>query len=267
MEDYTNFNQNEEEAELSFSDKIAGIFTEPTSTFEQIAKFPPKGIDWFLPFFILLLLVIGSQWLIMSNPIIKSDAIRQQRAAQEEYLQKEVESGNLSQAQADERMEMIDRQMEQMSGNIGMIIQSISIFVMGFIIFFVVVLVYYLIVKFALKGEGTYSSALVANGLVSFIGMIQVIVTTILSLGFDRLMRDTSVASLMNIEKTELAGFLLSKVDPFSIWSYVILGIGLAKMFKSEDVKKHIIVILSVWVGWSIIVYILSKFVPFMQNF
>jgi hypothetical protein len=269
MNDYTDgqLNQeNQEAVELNFTDKLAGIFTEPLNTFEQVAKFPPKGIDWFLPFLVLLLLVIGSQWIMMSNPIIKADAIRAQVEAQEKYLEKEVEAGNLSKAQAEERMAMIERQMEQMSGSMGMIIQSISIFVMGFIIFFVVVLVYFLIAKFALGGDGNYSSALVANGLVSYIGMIQVVLATILSLAFDRLIRDTSVASLLNYERTELAGFMLSKLDPISIWSYVVLGIGLAKMFKATDVKKYIVVILAIWVGWSIIVYILSKFVPFLQN-
>jgi hypothetical protein len=269
MNDYTDgqMNQeNQEPVELDFTDKLVGVFTEPSNTFEQVAKFPPKTMDWFLPFLVLLLLVIGSQWIMMSNPIIKADAIRTQRDAQEKYLEKEVEAGNLSKAQAEERMEMIDRQMEQMSGSMGMIIQSISIFVMGFIIFFVVVLVYFLIVKFALGGDGNYSSALVANGLVSYISMIQVVLATILSLVFDRLMRDTSVATLLNYERTELAGFMLSKLDPISIWSYVVLGIALAKMFKSNDVKKYIIVILAVWFGWSIIVYILSKYIPFLQN-
>ena len=42
-----------EEDELSHTDKLAGLFTEPSSTFQSIAKFPPKVIDW-------LLVVVGS---------------------------------------------------------------------------------------------------------------------------------------------------------------------------------------------------------------
>lgn len=256
----------QEELELGFSDKIVGIFTEPALTYGQVAKFPPKTIDWLLPFFILLLIVIGSQFLMMSNPIIKADALRQQREAQEKFLEKEVQEGKLTKDEAEKRMEFIEKQMEQMSGTVGLAITSISILVMGFIIFFFVVLVYYLISKFTLKGEGTYSSALVASGLTSYIGMIQVVLATILSIVFDRMIRDTSVASLMNSDKTELAGFMLSKLDPISIWTYIVLGIGLAKMFKSDDIKKYVTVILAVWIGWSIITFILSRWLPFLSN-
>ncbi|HEX9741018.1 MAG TPA: hypothetical protein VGA29_09590, partial [Ignavibacteriaceae bacterium] len=43
--------------ELSHTDKMTGIFTEPSATFERIAKFTVKTVDWFLPMLILFLIV------------------------------------------------------------------------------------------------------------------------------------------------------------------------------------------------------------------
>ena len=37
------------EPELSHTDKMIGIFTEPSNTYEATSKFPPRTIDWFLP--------------------------------------------------------------------------------------------------------------------------------------------------------------------------------------------------------------------------
>ena len=39
----------------------------------------------------------------------------------------------------------------------------------------------------------------------------------------------------------EFSGFILSKVNPFSIWFYSVFGIGLAKLFNSDNVKKYVI--------------------------
>ncbi len=35
-----------------------------------------------------------------------------------------------------------------------------------------------------------------------------------------------------------LTGWFLAKIDPISIWAYIVLSIGLAKMFKSESTEN-----------------------------
>ena len=118
-----------------------------------------------------------------------------------------------------------------------------------------------------LKGEGTYKHALVAYGLPAYIGIIQVIVMVILALLTDKLLTGTSVATLLGMSTKELGGFILSKIDPLSIWFYAVLGIGLAKMFNSNDTKKYVLAILGVWFIGNIILYFVAQAIPFMGRF
>jgi len=71
----------------------------------------------------------------------------------------------------------------------------------------------------------------------------------------------------MGTDKTTLAGFFLSKLNVFSIWFYVVFGIGLAKMNKSDDVKKYIIAVVAIWLGFGLLFHFLTKAVPFLANF
>ena len=99
--------------------------------------------------------------------------------------------------------------------------------------FFIIALVYWLVAKFVLKGEGNYAGTMVAFGLPYYISIIQVIVMVILALSMNKFFQGTSVASFIDSDTSTITGFLLSKLDIFSIWFYAAVSIGLAKMFKS----------------------------------
>ncbi|MHB8930584.1 MAG: hypothetical protein ACYC5R_08310, partial [Melioribacteraceae bacterium] len=75
------------------------------------------------------------------------------------------------------------------------------------------------------------------------------------------------VAAFIDMDKQSIVYFILSKIDVFSIWFYIVAGIGFAKMSKSENTKKYIIVIVSIWLGFSLLFFALGKFLPFFQNF
>ena len=106
---------------------------------------------------------------------------------------------------------------------------------------------------------------MVATGLTSYISMIQVLISAILALVMGRLVSDTSVASLMNSDKTTIVGFLLSKLDVISIWAYAVLAIGLAKLFRSQTTGKYYILVFGLWLIWSLFVFVISKAVPFLS--
>jgi hypothetical protein len=250
--------------ELSHSDKAVGVLTEPSATYTETAKHPPKTIDWFLPFALLLLVVAISNILMMSNENIGYEIKQKQLSAMEKRFDEAVEKGQMTREQADEQMERIQDGMN-MGGPITLIITVVSIFIGGFLIFFIVSGIYFLFAKFLLKGDGSFNSALVANGLTAYIGIIQVLVSTILAFVFGRLMKDVSVASLMNVETTTTTGFLLSKLDVFSLWIYIVVGIGLAKMFKSEQTGKYIALSIGLWILGSLLIFVIGKTVPFLS--
>jgi len=255
----------EQVQELSHTDKIVGIFTEPTATYKSISLFPLRTIDWLLPVVLLLVIVSLSVFVSMTNPILRAESKKIRYEATEKQLDAMVKSGTLTEEQASEQMKAAERNLELMSSPTAQIFASISIIVFGLIFFFVISLVYFALSKYVLHGNGGYKSVLVASGMTSYISMIQVVLVTILSLVTNSWYKDLSIGSFMGMGKEELLGFTLSKLDPITIWAYVILGIGLAKLFKSEETKKYIIMVFALWIGWSIIAFILAKTIPFLS--
>jgi hypothetical protein len=251
--------------EMSHTDKMIGIFTEPSSTFENISRFPIKTADWFLPMIILFLLVSLTQIVVMSNEEIYYQARQKQKEQIQKTFDDMVERGQMTREQANQQMEAAEERMVMGRGPVGWILQTVSILIFGFIVFLLVVLIHFLFSKFTFKGIGSYKSALVANGLTAYISMIQIVLAAVLAMAFGRLMNDVSVASLANIDKTTFTGFILGKVDPFSIWAYSVVSIGLSKMFKSDSATKYFIMVFGVWVIGSLLFWSIGKTVPFLS--
>ncbi len=256
-----------QEQELSHSDKMIGIFSEPSSTFEKISKFPPKTLDWFLPILLLLVFVSISQIVIRTNPDIAYQIKQKQMEAIDKRLDNQVKSGQITQDQANQQRDQIEGNMEKMGGGIGMVFQTIGILIFGFIMFFIMTGIYFLLVKFLLKGDGTYTATMVANGLTAYIGIIGIIIATIISMLMGKLLPDISVASFMGMDKLTIGGWLLAKLDIFTIWAYIILSIGLAKMFKSSSTQKYYAMVFGVWIIGGLILFFIAKTVPFLKSF
>jgi hypothetical protein len=249
--------------ELSHSDKMIGVFAEPAKTFSITSKFPTRNKDWVIPILILFLVAALIRILAMTNKEVYFEAKKQGI----ERIEKMVENGTLTKEQGDEAINRIDQQMEFMKGPIGWVITIATTLIFGFIVIFIIVGIYYLLIRFVLKGEGTFASALVANGLTIYINILQIIIAGILTMLLGKMIMDTSLASIMGTDKNTITGWLLAKVDPISIWAYIVLAIGFAKMFKSESTGKYYALVFGVWLIGMFILFQLAQAVPFLQNF
>ncbi|MFA3782183.1 YIP1 family protein [Melioribacteraceae bacterium 4301-Me] len=254
----------EEEVELSHTDKLVGIFTEPAKTYSKMSEFPPKTSDWIIPLIVAIVFAILSNIIMMSNPVIKSAILEKQMAQVEKQFDEMVKNGQMTEQQKEERLESI---REGQGGAIALIGTIIGIPFAFFIMFFIVSGVFYLLIKFALKGEGTYKSAMSAYGLAYYIIVVQIIVMVILAFTMNRFFQSVSIADILNIDKSNFGGFLLGKADIFSIWFYAVIGIGFAKMFKSPSVTKYVVMVFAVWLGFSIVFFFIGKSIPFLRAF
>jgi hypothetical protein len=252
----------QEEPELAHSDKILGLFSEPKKTFEKMSCYSPRTLDWLLPITLLLFIVVLSRVLIMQNPDLAYQVKQQQKESMEKSLNTAVEKKQITSEQKEERL---NQGLESMNKPIFQFLGYIGIIIGGFIVFFIISGVYFLFVKFALKGEGTYAAALVANGMTGYIGIIQIILATILSYILGRLINDISVASLMNSDKTTIAGYILSKLDIILIWSFMILSIAYSKLFKSQSTGKYYGMVFGIWIVCSVFSFWLAKAVPWLN--
>jgi hypothetical protein len=253
------------EEELSHSDKFVGILSSPGETFAKMAKFPPRVIDWLLPVALTVVFAIISNFIIMSNPNIRTALIEKQIQKAEKNFNSMVEKGQLSREQADDQIDKIRDRMED-TGAIGArIIQVMSTTFVVFLSFFIVSLVYFIFAKIALKAEGIYAQAMVANGLPYYVSILSIIVMTILSLMLGRFIAGTSVAAIINYDSQTFLGFILKKLDILTIWALALTGIGLAKMFHSSNTGKYLVTIYSIWIVWGLITFAIAKAVPFLD--
>ncbi|MDP3150073.1 MAG: YIP1 family protein [Ignavibacteria bacterium] len=257
----------EQEPELSHSDKLVGVFSEPGKTFASIAKFPIKTIDWLLPVLAMFVVVIISQIIMMGNPQIKAEMKQKQMEPIEKQLQEQVDKGTITKQQAEEQMQTMEDQMDKMGGTIGKVFMAISILVIGFIAYLVIAGFYFLVIKFIFKADGTYKHVLVTTGLTSYIGIISMVLVTIFALFTGKMARDVSAATLFSVDAKTFVGFLLAKLDVFSIWMYFVIALGMTKLFNAGDSKKYYYFIFGTWIVWSFIVFFLMKSIPFLQNF
>jgi hypothetical protein len=257
---------NQLEEELSHSDKMIGVFTEPASTFDKIAKFPLKTIDWLLPAILFFLVICVTQVVINSNKAIHSQIVDKQMEKIEKNFDQAVASGKMTAEQKAQQLDTIQDRMENY-GTLQIVFTFIGVFIGGFIVFFILNGVFYLFVKFALKGEGNYNSVLIANGLILYIGMINIILATIFTLAFGRMLQDVSVASFLDSDRSTLLGFILAKLDVLGIWAYIVFSIGLAKLFKSSSTTKYYITVFGIWILGGLLIFFLAKAIPFLSYF
>jgi len=250
-----------QEEELSHSDKMIGVFTEPAKMFGQTALFPVRNKDWVIPILILMILIGITRTISMMNEEVFLEAKQEQI----DRIDKMVEDGTLTQEQGDEAINNVDQQMEMMRGPLGWVINIVSVLIFGFIFFFIIAGIYFLFIKFLLKGDGTYSSVLVANGLTGYITIVQVILAAILTMAFGSMFQDTSLAALMGSDKSTIEGWVFAKIDPVSIWAYIVLSIGFAKMFKSESTGKYYGLVFGLWIIGGLLIFLLAQAVPFLS--
>jgi len=265
-ENSNNINEDIEETELSHLDKMIGLFTEPGETFRLIGQAPARITDWLIPIIIVLIVSIGSQFLVMNNPVLKMQVVEKQMAAVAENFEKAVKDGNMTQEAADAQMEIVRGQVEQ-GMSAGMAIQAVIGVVAGIIFFFILASIFFGIFKVAFKSQIDFNHGLVAFGLPGYITVLGVIVTLVYMFVTDHYIQTFDAASIMGLNKVNFGEFLLGKVVPFSIWAFALVGLGYAKMSYEKSSVKYIGLILGVWFVWGVLMYFLSAYFPFFKYF
>lgn len=266
MTDEQTPNQNDDRQEplenfddTTFPRQAAGVLVSPSAFFAKLRRRPLKTSDWLAPmatlFLVFTLVMIG----VSNSPEIRERMEKQQNAEIERQYKEAVESGEMTEEEATQRKLETKRTLKQFQGEtVGYVLQGVVVAVGGSLVFFVVSAFYFLVARYALRGEGGYPEALVANAQTAYILMIQAVVAGLLSVALGRNLDGVSVAALLNIENAGATRWFLSLLDPFSIWAYAVLGVGLAKMFKSEETGKYVVAVFLLWIGYSLAVFLLT---------
>jgi hypothetical protein len=250
-----NFNYSEpvEETEaLSVLDKATGIITEPVKVFENIANTPKNSTDWLIPFIFLVVFAALSGLIMLQNPAVREEVKSKAHARMEKAFDKQVSTGRMSKAEAQEQLDKIEKNFDEGFGSItGMILQAFLAIFIGASIFFVVVVYYFLLAKLFLNSPLDFDQVLVAYGMSGYILILNLIVCIILAFVFDRQFDSASLSNILNIQENGIAKFLLSKVDIFTIWALSVFVIGLGKLSKAKSYIGYAAIVFGSWILWS----------------
>jgi hypothetical protein len=241
----------EDQEELSKSEALTGIFTEPGSTFEAINKVSKNY--WLLPLIITIVLGLISSFLFLSDKELTEKVVEKQLAKVREKMEENVKSGKMTQEQSTEAIEKTEKFMNQ--GIFFKIIGYLGGVVFSIVLLFGLSLVYFIFLKI-LKAEFSYMNLLNVIGLAMIIHGIGGLIHTVISIITGDL---TSVSLGMLLSESSVGGALhafLLKLDVFAIWFFILISIGLVKIGKIKSAISYTVVF-GIW----LLFYIVTIFV------
>lgn len=254
------------EGEMSHSDKIVGLITSPSEMYSTASRFPIRTIDWILPLIFVLIVTIISTSVVLSVPEIKTEVIQKAK----EKIDKNIEDARKAGKPVDElkvQKEIMYKQMDYIGSPVVLIVQSIAIFVMGFVIFLIMTGTIFLMFKALFSSKVEFIQAMFIVGIVEYISVASILVSTLISFLTKKPFTGLNAAIFTTADSTSFLHLILSKLDPFSIATYVLIGVGYAKFSKSEKTKEYVLTMIAAWLGLSMLWFYASNNIPFLKLF
>lgn len=232
------------ESTVSFGNRLLNVYAAPSEAFDGITAAPAKTKFWLTPWLASILLGVLSVFLVFSNPALKQQVMD----AQSRAIQQRVESGAMTQQQADQAQD----QMSNMGG-LFQILGAISIAFVVTAYFFVGALIFWLIGKFAMKSPEGYGTYLALYGTSAWVGILGSIVTMLMILGLGSLYATPSAALAVfsNYDVANSTHRVLTRLDVFAAWQAFVLGIGLAKV-TGKSSGTGIGYAMGLWIVWAV---------------
>ncbi len=219
-----------ENLEMSLSDKLMNVFAAPGELFENVAKSEKKNSNWSVPLIITMVVSIIFVLVVFSQAPIQD----QMRDQQEKSFQKRIDSGKMTQEQADQAAAMIPKAGSPMF----MIIGCVSAAAGAAVILFGFTLAFWLVGKWGFKSSAPYSKALEVVGLSMYIYVLGSIITMLLMIAMGSLYATPSLAlAVAQYDPTNTLHKLLSSISAFTFWFLFVISVGLGKIFSVSTAK------------------------------
>lgn len=253
-EEFTNNDTAVETLEpLTQAEAMSGVITDPFNTFNTIAKSGKKNY-WLLPTIILVIVSVIASFIFLSDAELVGKVMDKQYKKVEQKMEENVKSGKMSKEDANIALEKTKSFMNPKSAFFMITSYGGPLIGVFFRLFFTGLLLMFLLK--ILKGDYTFENILNVVGLALLISSVGKILEIVLSV----VMGDMVNISLGLIFKEESAGSFfynfLSFFDVFTIWFYIVVSIGIAKIGK----VKTLSVVIPVFAFMIIISVVISLF-------
>ncbi len=218
--------------------KITGLFFSPRATFESLAK-SITTMDYIVPLVLLVIIVLGSQSLII--PLAMEES--RDRVLQMEQLDEQQRQDALDRIDAAAANPSIMRSM------IGVIFAIVLIALTAGLLLFVG--------NNVLDGQGTFGQAMVIAVYANLVTIPAAIVKVPLMLQAQSLKVETGLSLLLppSLDITVI-GRIFNRLDLFGFWQWYLMALGVAIVFKVDE-KRSRYIYLGIWVGFMILLALL----------
>lgn len=243
----------EPQEDLSTTDVMVGIFTEPGETYASIGQGSQKKY-WLLPTIIFIVLYLISSFIIFSDAQILGDKMDMQFQKAKEKVQEQVKQGKITQKQADQSLEIQEKMMNPNSP----ITQGIAYgwAVIGpFFILFVLGLLYFIGLRM-FKSTASYGDVLNIIGPAFLISGLQQVITAVVSILLGKI-TTIGAAIFMPADADGTLYSILFSLDIFSIWFYAIISIGLIKIGRIQPGQAYGLAF-GLWIIWVLLSSVLG---------
>lgn len=207
---------------MSLFARLTGVFVTPGDVFDALKTAPPSPANWLVPALLFIVVSWIGAALVFSNPAIQ----RQIAEMQEQAIQKQVDSGKITQQQAD--------QIQQMTGRYGAIGAMIGAFggplIFAFASPFLNGLLLWLAGLIFRRPIG-YMRGVEAVGLSNTIGVLETLAHWLLVAAMGSMWVSLSpVLLLKGLDPTGAAFGLLSLLSFIGLWCLAVRAIALARL-------------------------------------
>ncbi len=217
--------------QLSVGEAISGTLTEPSETFETIAATPRRNY-WLVPVLITIALSLVSTFLFMGDAELVQSVMDKQKSKLEADFDKNVKEGKMSREEADKALDSINPESSffKIAGFGGAVVGP-------FLILFILSVVYMVVLKIS-RAEFDFGNVLNVVGLSMVVGAIGNVLGMVISILMGRV-TGVGLGILFSEESVGTQMFsLLSKIDIFQIWFYLLVAIGLSKIARISIAKS-----------------------------
>jgi hypothetical protein len=235
--------QAETPGRMSLPARLLGVITNPAAVYDDVSATPRTPSNWVAPWILLVIATAVLTQLLIQN----AEFAAQLMSVMREQVDLLVNDGAVPREDADRQLALLQPGMPLFT---VLSIAGPAFWGLGMV--FALSLLYWLIGRSAMRAFAPYMKVVEVVGLASLIGVIELCVSTGLILATGTLtITPTAAALFPSVAQDSLLYALLLKANPFSVWLVIVTSVGLARLF-ARDVPKVIVLILSLWILWTV---------------
>ena len=229
----------------SLTDRLTNVIAAPGEVFEEVKNTPVRASNWVAPLILTCIGVAVYLCIAFSQPAIVR-GIQEQR---ENVMRKQVVSGKMTQAQADQAAAAIERIMTPTLTKIIMAGAGVMASVSGL---FLIGLGIWLVLRCCTGAWLDFMKVVEICGLAMVIQIPQLMVRSFLVLWKENLLATASPTLFLAHPSTaNKADVLLSMIDAGDIWWLAVLSLGVGKI-ASVRYRTAAFITFGVWYGFRI---------------